>query len=95
MQELAEAQRLAETLKGILSTLGYELSEIEGRHHGMFVEPSYKERPEYRQFWETLRSGRPYLLPSPPGLMGGFGSGHFFSAVAPAIRSERRGSDIF
>lgn len=40
-----------------LDTLGYSLPEIQGRHHSMFVEPSYRESPEYRQFWERLKRG--------------------------------------
>ena len=41
-----------------LSTVGYTLAEIEGRHHRMFVEPSYADSPEYRQFWRDLSEGR-------------------------------------
>jgi PAS domain S-box-containing protein len=31
-----------------LNTLGYTLDEIKGKHHSMFVEPSYKNSPEYK-----------------------------------------------
>jgi len=41
-----------------LNALGYQLSEIEGKHHSLFVEPKYKESPEYRQFWDELRNGK-------------------------------------
>ena len=44
--------------QNFLATLGYDASEIEGRHHGMFVEPGYKDSAEYRQFWDELRSGK-------------------------------------
>ena len=37
--------------------MGYELSEIEGKHHRMFVEPEYGQSAEYKAFWERLRSG--------------------------------------
>ncbi|VAX37817.1 Methyl-accepting chemotaxis sensor/transducer protein [hydrothermal vent metagenome] len=37
--------------------LGYRLSEIEGKHHSMFVEPEYKMSPEYREFWAALGRG--------------------------------------
>jgi methyl-accepting chemotaxis protein len=37
--------------------LGYSVDEIRGKHHSMFVEPSYRESPEYRAFWERLRAG--------------------------------------
>lgn len=40
-----------------LSTVGYRLSEIQGRHHSMFVEPAYAAGAEYRAFWEALRRG--------------------------------------
>ena len=43
--------------KNFLAALGYELSEIKGKHHSMFVEAAYKQSPEYRQFWEALRNG--------------------------------------
>jgi methyl-accepting chemotaxis protein len=37
--------------------LGYELSEIEGKHHSMFVEPAYAASAEYREFWAKLGRG--------------------------------------
>ncbi len=40
-----------------LTTLGYGLDEIKGRHHRMFVEPAYARSAEYELFWETLRNG--------------------------------------
>jgi len=40
-----------------LKTLGYELDEIVGKHHGIFVDPSYRESSEYRNFWKDLASG--------------------------------------
>ncbi len=40
-----------------LSTLGYSLAEIEGQHHSMFVDPSYKASAEYQQFWAKLNRG--------------------------------------
>ena len=40
-----------------LRTMGYQLEEIEGRHHSMFVEPSSKDSPAYREFWDCLRRG--------------------------------------
>jgi len=40
-----------------LSLLGYELAEIQGQHHRMFVEPAYAASPEYRDFWDKLRRG--------------------------------------
>ena len=40
--------------ENFLAALGYELSEIDGKHHSIFVEAAYKESPEYRQFWGDL-----------------------------------------
>lgn len=40
-----------------LTTMGYELSEIVGRHHRMFIEPADRDNPEYKQFWERLNRG--------------------------------------
>ncbi|MDR3460040.1 MAG: PAS domain-containing methyl-accepting chemotaxis protein [Verrucomicrobiae bacterium] len=41
-----------------LKTLGYTLEEIKGRHHGMFVEPAYRDSAEYKQFWRELNEGK-------------------------------------
>src|SRR5215831_10910453 len=40
-----------------LKTLGYTLDEVKGRHHGMFVDPAYRESAEYKRFWEKLGRG--------------------------------------
>jgi methyl-accepting chemotaxis protein len=44
--------------ENFLKTLGYTLEEIKGRHHGMFVEPAYRESTEYKQFWRDLNEGK-------------------------------------
>ena len=38
--------------------LGYQLGEIVGQHHSMFVAPEEKNSAEYTRFWETLRQGQ-------------------------------------
>ena len=43
--------------KNSLSLLGYELEEVKGKHHSMFVDPEYAKSPEYREFWERLAAG--------------------------------------
>ncbi len=43
--------------ENFLTTMGYSLEEIRGQHHGIFVEPSYRESGEYRTFWNDLRNG--------------------------------------
>jgi methyl-accepting chemotaxis protein len=40
-----------------LKTLGYTLDEVKGRHHSLFVDPAYRQSPEYKQFWEKLGRG--------------------------------------
>jgi methyl-accepting chemotaxis protein len=40
-----------------LNAMGYTLEEVEGKHHSMFVEPSYRESAEYRAFWAALGRG--------------------------------------
>ena len=40
------------------STVGYSLDEIKGKHHSIFVEPSYKESFEYKDFWHKLNQGQ-------------------------------------
>lgn len=37
--------------------LGYNLSEIMGRHHSMFCEPGYVRTAEYAHFWKRLAQG--------------------------------------
>lgn len=43
--------------ENFLKTLGYSLSEIQGKHHRMFCEDSLTSSPEYRKFWEDLAGG--------------------------------------
>lgn len=40
-----------------MQVVGYELAEIIGQHHSMFVDASYKASADYRQFWEKLNRG--------------------------------------
>lgn len=37
--------------------VGYELSEIVGKHHSMFVDPEYAKTTDYRDFWLKLGRG--------------------------------------
>jgi methyl-accepting chemotaxis protein len=41
-----------------LAALGYELSEIVGQHHRIFVEREDAASPEYQQFWDILNRGQ-------------------------------------
>ncbi len=40
-----------------LNTLGYVAAEVVGAHHSLFVEPAYRQSPEYRMFWDKLARG--------------------------------------
>lgn len=40
-----------------LATVGYDLDEIVGQHHRMFVDPEYSRSEEYRDFWARLAKG--------------------------------------
>jgi len=41
-----------------LKTIGYASSEIKGKHHSMFVEPSERDSAGYREFWASLNRGK-------------------------------------
>jgi len=44
--------------ENFLATLGYELSEITGKHHRMFVDPAYAQSADYQKFWQELAQGK-------------------------------------
>ena len=41
-----------------LKLMGYELDDVRGQHHRMFVDAETRESPQYREFWNRLREGR-------------------------------------
>jgi methyl-accepting chemotaxis protein len=43
--------------ENFLDALGYTLSEIQGKHHRLFVDPVYRESADYRAFWTKLARG--------------------------------------
>tara|TARA_R110002167_G_scaffold13061_8_gene55257 strand:+ start:251 stop:2530 length:2280 start_codon:yes stop_codon:yes gene_type:complete len=43
--------------EAFLSTMGYTLSELRGKHHSMFVDNAYRSSHEYKVFWEQLNAG--------------------------------------
>lgn len=43
--------------ENFLKTLGYELSDIKGKHHKMFCDPAYVESSDYKAFWKKLNQG--------------------------------------
>ncbi|KZN63516.1 hypothetical protein N473_16985 [Pseudoalteromonas luteoviolacea CPMOR-1] len=44
--------------ENFLTTTGYTLSEIKGKHHKMFAEVDYANSQAYQQFWQQLRQGQ-------------------------------------
>ncbi len=49
--------RIQTANSNFLQTLGYTLEEVRGQHHSMFVEPAYRQSPDYRVFWDKLARG--------------------------------------
>jgi len=45
--------------------VGYNLSEIKGRHHRMFCTSELANSPEYEQFWRDLRAGKSFTARYP------------------------------
>ena len=43
--------------ENFLAAMGYQLEEIRGRHHRMFVDPREADGAAYREFWAALRRG--------------------------------------
>ena len=43
--------------ENFLKTVGYSLTEIQGRHHSMFAEPAVRDGAAYREFWQALGRG--------------------------------------
>ena len=43
--------------QNFLSLMGYQLDEIVGKHHRIFVADEYSQSDEYQKFWETIGGG--------------------------------------
>lgn len=43
--------------KNFLSSVGYDLNEIRGKHHKIFVDSKYAQSEDYRKFWDKLHEG--------------------------------------
>ncbi|MEX1665233.1 methyl-accepting chemotaxis protein [Zhongshania arctica] len=41
-----------------LKAVGYTRNEVVGKHHSMFVDPTYRQSAEYRRFWTDLSNGQ-------------------------------------
>jgi methyl-accepting chemotaxis protein len=40
-----------------LQAVGYALSDIQGKHHSMFIDPAERDSAAYREFWAALNRG--------------------------------------
>ncbi|KQS83800.1 MULTISPECIES: methyl-accepting chemotaxis protein [unclassified Rhizobium] len=56
--EFAPDGKILTANANFLSTVGYELADIRGKHHSMFCEPTYAGSEEYKTLWNDLRSGK-------------------------------------
>jgi len=43
--------------QNFLDVLGYSLQEVQGKHHSIFVESTYAQSDEYKNFWQDLQNG--------------------------------------
>ncbi len=55
--EFTPAGEVITANENFLNVLGYRLDEIKGKHHRMFVEPSYAQSDDYQTFWRRLNGG--------------------------------------
>ncbi|CAN5707445.1 hypothetical protein BH11PSE8_BH11PSE8_03660 [soil metagenome] len=46
--------RVLDANENFLALMGYELAEIKGKHHSMFVESTERHSADYRHFWDSL-----------------------------------------
>ncbi len=44
--------------ENFLAVMGYQLDEIRGQHHRIFIDPEYAASREYQAFWHDLGSGK-------------------------------------
>ena len=44
--------------QNFLEAMGYELSEIKGKHHNIFIPESLRNSSEYQSFWDKLNQGQ-------------------------------------
>jgi methyl-accepting chemotaxis protein len=49
---------IIEANENFCSVVGYQLAEIVGKHHRIFVDPAYAQTKAYSDFWAELRDGK-------------------------------------
>nr|WP_313299135.1 PAS domain-containing methyl-accepting chemotaxis protein [Pseudomonas sp.] len=55
--EFTPQGRVSTANRNFLDTMGYQLEEVQGRHHGLFCHPHERESAGYREFWASLNRG--------------------------------------
>ena len=55
--EFAMDGTILDANKNFLRVIGYDLDDIRGKHHSLFVDPVYAQTVEYEKFWQDLRDG--------------------------------------
>jgi|GEM_PF-3215828 len=48
---------IIEANENFLGALGYDLHEVQGKHHSMFAYGNFAQTQEYKDFWKQLNSG--------------------------------------
>jgi methyl-accepting chemotaxis protein len=57
MIEFDLSGKILDANENFCQALGYELSEIKGKHHRIFVDPKEAASPAYAEFWKKLGRG--------------------------------------
>lgn len=47
--------------KLFLELMGYEFSEIKGKHHSIFLASEDAQSHDYKEFWESINAGKPQI----------------------------------
>lgn len=55
--EFSPSGQILDANDNFLRALGYDRSEILGRHHSMFCDETYSNSDAYREFWRNLQAG--------------------------------------
>lgn len=56
--EFSPTGKILKANKNFLEAMGFQAGEVIGKNHSMFVGKDYAASKEYREFWETLASGK-------------------------------------
>ncbi len=57
--EFSVEGQIEQANSNFLQLTGYQLSEIQGKHHRIFVDPDEANTEAYQHFWQQLRQGQP------------------------------------